>query len=459
LLGNPRTIGHAFHITSDEWLTWDQILRLVGRAAGAGDPQIVHVPSAFIARLDPDTGAGLIGDKSWNALFDNAKIKSFVPGWHAQIRSPRGFAGRRVVRRRSRAPGRRRGRRRPRRRDPARLAALDFSLSRLRERVGVRASRFRAPCARSPRLTRSTGMASFGVRARGGRFACNGVLFAALAVGCSDAALDDSGVVRNGDDQPRLLAPLSGSVSSSRQPVLTFTGAREARVDICYDRACASPLRSLAGAGGEAQPDTPLPAGTVFWRAVARGRISATWQLLIPSRESPPTAVAATVPDYNGDGVADAAVGQPGAATGVVAVFYGSLGRCQRRAVVVVTGGEQFGRAIAAVGDVNGDGFVDLADRVGRGSGHRQHLRRGRGGTHPGQRVAAAARHRRFGATMASAGDVDGDGYGDVIVGGREATQVFPGKRQGYGYQGGVHVAGRVRALGITFALGRRRRK
>jgi len=84
LLGNPRTIGHAFHITSDEWLTWDQILRLVGRAAGA-DPQIVHVPSAFIGKLDPDTGAGLIGDKSWNALFDNAKIKSFVPGWHAQI--------------------------------------------------------------------------------------------------------------------------------------------------------------------------------------------------------------------------------------------------------------------------------------------------------------------------------------------------------------------------------------
>jgi nucleoside-diphosphate-sugar epimerase len=84
LCGNPRTIGHAFHITSDEWLTWDQILRLVGRAAGA-EPRIVHVPSAFIARIDPDTGAGLLGDKSWNALFDNSKIKSFVPGWAAQI--------------------------------------------------------------------------------------------------------------------------------------------------------------------------------------------------------------------------------------------------------------------------------------------------------------------------------------------------------------------------------------
>ncbi len=84
LLGNPRTIGHAFHITSDEWLTWDQIMRLVGRAAGV-EPNIVHVPSEVIARVDADTGAGLLGDKSWCALFDNSKIKSFVPGWHAEI--------------------------------------------------------------------------------------------------------------------------------------------------------------------------------------------------------------------------------------------------------------------------------------------------------------------------------------------------------------------------------------
>lgn len=84
LCGNPRTIGHAFHITSDEWLTWDQILKLVGRAAGA-EPNLVHVPSAFIAKVDPETGPGLLGDKSWCALFDNTKIKSFVPGWEAEI--------------------------------------------------------------------------------------------------------------------------------------------------------------------------------------------------------------------------------------------------------------------------------------------------------------------------------------------------------------------------------------
>jgi nucleoside-diphosphate-sugar epimerase len=84
LFGDPRALGHAFHITSDEWLTWDQILRLVGRAAGV-EPEIVHVPSAFIAGIDPDTGAGLLGDKSWCALFDNSKIKAFVPGWRARI--------------------------------------------------------------------------------------------------------------------------------------------------------------------------------------------------------------------------------------------------------------------------------------------------------------------------------------------------------------------------------------
>jgi nucleoside-diphosphate-sugar epimerase len=84
LCGNLRAIGHAFHITSDEWLTWDQILRLVGRAAGA-EPNLVHIPSAFIAKVDPETGPGLLGDKSWCALFDNTKVKSFVPGWQAHI--------------------------------------------------------------------------------------------------------------------------------------------------------------------------------------------------------------------------------------------------------------------------------------------------------------------------------------------------------------------------------------
>lgn len=85
LLGNPTAIGHAFHITSDEWLTWRQISQTVAEALGAPSPRFVCVPSDAIFKRNPTLGAGLLGDKAWCALFDNSKIKSFAPGWEARI--------------------------------------------------------------------------------------------------------------------------------------------------------------------------------------------------------------------------------------------------------------------------------------------------------------------------------------------------------------------------------------
>jgi nucleoside-diphosphate-sugar epimerase len=84
LLGNPRAIGHAFHITSDEVLTWNQIYTILAHAAGA-EPQIVHVPSDLIAAFDPELGAGLLGDKAHSVIFDNSKIKRLVPDFAATI--------------------------------------------------------------------------------------------------------------------------------------------------------------------------------------------------------------------------------------------------------------------------------------------------------------------------------------------------------------------------------------
>jgi nucleoside-diphosphate-sugar epimerase len=89
LLGHPRTLGEAFHITSDDVLTWDQIAYALGTALGVA-PRIVHVPSDVIASHDPEWGAGLLGDKTHPAVFDNAKVKSVVPGWHAVIPFERG---------------------------------------------------------------------------------------------------------------------------------------------------------------------------------------------------------------------------------------------------------------------------------------------------------------------------------------------------------------------------------
>src|SRR5580693_560775 len=89
LLGHPRTLGEAFHITSDDVLTWDQIAYALGAALGV-TPRLVHVPSDVIAAHDPEWGAGLLGDKTHSMVFDNSKVKSVVPGWNAVVPFERG---------------------------------------------------------------------------------------------------------------------------------------------------------------------------------------------------------------------------------------------------------------------------------------------------------------------------------------------------------------------------------
>ena len=85
LLGNPFSIGENFHITGDEWLSWNQIFQIVGHAAGVPNPKLVHIPSKVIAAFDPNWGAGLLGDKSHSMIFDNRKIKRIVPDYVARI--------------------------------------------------------------------------------------------------------------------------------------------------------------------------------------------------------------------------------------------------------------------------------------------------------------------------------------------------------------------------------------
>lgn len=84
LLGNHHALGHAFHITSDEVLTWNQIYQITAEALGV-EAKVVHIPSDFIAQVEPQLAAGLFGDKTWSTVFDNSKIKTFVPGFQATI--------------------------------------------------------------------------------------------------------------------------------------------------------------------------------------------------------------------------------------------------------------------------------------------------------------------------------------------------------------------------------------
>jgi nucleoside-diphosphate-sugar epimerase len=89
LMGNFHAIGEAVQITSDESLSWNQIYAIIGSALGV-EPQIVHIPSETLAKVNPELLGGLLGDKSHSVIFDNTKVKRLVPGFTATVRFDQG---------------------------------------------------------------------------------------------------------------------------------------------------------------------------------------------------------------------------------------------------------------------------------------------------------------------------------------------------------------------------------
>lgn len=84
LLGNEKTTGEVFHITSDEVLTWNRIYIELFLALGM-EPNLIHIPSDLIAAYWPQATGSLIGDKANSAVFDNSKIKRYVPDFHCEV--------------------------------------------------------------------------------------------------------------------------------------------------------------------------------------------------------------------------------------------------------------------------------------------------------------------------------------------------------------------------------------
>ena len=92
LLGNPKAIGEAFQIMSDEQLTWNQIYECVANALHV-TPHLYHVSSDFLAAVAPkawDYEGNLLGDKAVTVVFDCTKLKRAVPGFQATVRFDEG---------------------------------------------------------------------------------------------------------------------------------------------------------------------------------------------------------------------------------------------------------------------------------------------------------------------------------------------------------------------------------
>ncbi len=232
---------------------------------------------------------------------------------------------------------------------------------------------------------------------------------------------------------PRLrpLAPLSTATVTSQTPTLRWDlgpGESGATVELCSDRACTRPILSWDAKGGSGKPPRALAPGVVFWRLTGGGATEAqstspTWQFTVGHRSAPWDTSWGTTLDVDGDGFGDVAVTQAQAASPqlprkVFVHLGGSSGVSSTPATVLVgpdaTG--FFGVSVASAGDVNGDGFADLI--VGAPGDDKAYIFPGSAaGVIASPETLTGPRDSFFGATVASAGDVNGDGYGDIVIG------------------------------------------
>ncbi len=168
----------------------------------------------------------------------------------------------------------------------------------------------------------------------------------------------------------------------------------------------------------------------------------------------------ASAGDVNGDGYSDVIVGAPGylgngrafvwhgGASGFP-VFNGNPTNASGSIPSGVSGSEQ-GYSVASAGDVDGDGYADLVTGAPSfGAGGRVFVRRGSssGVTTAGEWFANGPAGGRLGHSVAGAGDVNGDGFGDVVLGAPNADAgttddgqilVFLGSATGLGATGSV---------------------
>jgi len=84
LLGNEASVGHAFHVVSDEVLTWNQLYQQAAQAAGT-EAKLVHIPSDLIAAMDGKELGSLVGDKANSVIFDLSKLRAFVPDYRPRV--------------------------------------------------------------------------------------------------------------------------------------------------------------------------------------------------------------------------------------------------------------------------------------------------------------------------------------------------------------------------------------
>lgn len=268
---------------------------------------------------------------------------------------------------------------------------------------------------------------------------------------CMAGACDfscNAGFARTGSNctpiaTPRALSPASGGALSTLRPTFRWllpSGVDGAEVEVCRDRGCSEVVDTFEGSGESVVASRDLPPRVpLYWRL--RGRVgsqsgtspSPVWPMTLRARSNSETGAAGyDLQDINGDGYSDLVVGAFQSSS--VYVYFGSAtGIGQSPNVIQGRSGTQFGASVA-LGDLNRDGFSDLA--VGapeEGSGVVYVYNGSSSGLNNTPRMLTApAGVSRFGTDL-SIGDVNGDGIQELFASSAGSVSVYEGRTQGPG--------------------------
>lgn len=248
----------------------------------------------------------------------------------------------------------------------------------------------------------------------------------------------------------RLIAPQSVSRVTSRRPTMRWVlpdGVTRARVQVCADRPCTRMLMQQEVTGTSWRPTEMLAPGVAYWRVRGidgDGGVawsSATWEFVVGHRDAPVDTSFGTLKDFNGDGFDDVAVPSVETRRQGIAVYHGRMaGGTSDPSLYIDTGWAYiYGQA---VGDLNGDGFADLvSSSPQRQDGVRDEMVQVRYGSRTGLPMEPSVVLRRsrspIFAQNVAVGDVDGDGFSDVVVvavsemKGRTNVLIYPGSERG----------------------------
>jgi hypothetical protein len=279
----------------------------------------------------------------------------------------------------------------------------------------------------------------------GGAF-CSGAN-AGDVVGGGDLAVIGSctPVAWDAQDAPRPIRPLSSTVVTTQRPVFRWQramGATDTTLEIASSRADLEAhtleLTAHITSGTSYTPSCPLRPGVHFWRVSSVGHSSAIWEVHIPARSAAYDTSFGNAPrDINGDGYSDVVVGSRESGASVYMGAPTGLATEMRLAPRAGLAGYHFGAALTLT-DVNGDSFADVVVGAESSTGGRVFVYRGPDllATAPQEISPPTARTTAddrvyFGSFVSPAGDVNGDGRGDVVVCTYGDAYIFQGGSSG----------------------------